>query len=448
MNVKQLNELLSRGEIDREDMWPRIVDYESKAAPFRFEFGLDELPRDPGLIVIRGARQMGKSTWLDLELRHTIAEFGKATAFYLNGDDFASEEELEAALLELDGSFARGAAVRRIFVDEVTAVPRWEKAVKRLWDRGNLRRTLVVTTGSKATDLRRGAERLPGRKGRLPRTDYVFLPISYREFRRSCGAELGDKTWIAYLLAGGVPLACNDIYQFERIPEYYVQLTRDWVLGEIASTGRSRVFFSAVVRNFFRYGGSPVGYAKLARESGLANNTVASGYVEQLSDLLCVLPCWEWSADRQVLLMRKPCKFQMINLAFAMAFHPSAPRHVHEIESLPGETRAVLLEWLVTQEVWRRAVLAGREEAESIGFWKSETHEIDVVTPAHELIEVKLGRAGPLDFTWFPKVFPKRSLTVVCENRFQTDTVTGVTIEDFLMSEESPSTGSTADGQA
>src|SRR5712691_6700556 len=145
VNVKQMNELLSRGEIDREDMWPRIVDYESKAVPFRFEFGLDELPRDPGLIVIRGARQMGKSTWLDLELRHTITEFGKGTAFYLNGDDLASEEELEAALLELDGSFARGAAVRRIFVDEVTAVPRWEKAVKRLWDRGNLRRTLVVT---------------------------------------------------------------------------------------------------------------------------------------------------------------------------------------------------------------------------------------------------------------------------------------------------------------
>ncbi len=54
MNVEQKNELLARGEIDREDMWPRIVEFESKALTFPFEFGLDELPVEPGLIVPRG----------------------------------------------------------------------------------------------------------------------------------------------------------------------------------------------------------------------------------------------------------------------------------------------------------------------------------------------------------------------------------------------------------
>jgi predicted AAA+ superfamily ATPase len=63
MNVSQINQLLSEGNIDREDMWPRIVEYESKAATFWFEFGLKELPTEPGLIVIRGPRQYGKSTW-------------------------------------------------------------------------------------------------------------------------------------------------------------------------------------------------------------------------------------------------------------------------------------------------------------------------------------------------------------------------------------------------
>ena len=34
VDVNTLNRLLAQGEVDRQDMWPRIVEYESKAAPF------------------------------------------------------------------------------------------------------------------------------------------------------------------------------------------------------------------------------------------------------------------------------------------------------------------------------------------------------------------------------------------------------------------------------
>ena len=57
MDVKTINRLLAEGNIDRDDMWPRIVEMESKAHQFRFEFGLNELPKEPGLIPIRGPRQ-------------------------------------------------------------------------------------------------------------------------------------------------------------------------------------------------------------------------------------------------------------------------------------------------------------------------------------------------------------------------------------------------------
>lgn len=277
MNVRQRNELLSRGEIDRDDMWPRIAEYQAKAAPFRFEFGLDRLPEEPGLVVVRGPRQYGKSTWLDLELRQSIVEHGAGSAYYLNGDEVLSRAELYERLIELEGAFAAGVPVRRIFVNEITAIADWERAIKRAYDEGHLRQTLVVTTGSRARDLRRGAERLPGRKGRLARNDYIFLPVSYRQFHQACSAELGEKTWIAYLLSGGAPLAANDLFQFERIPDHFVTMIRDWMLGDIVATGRSRLALGQVLSAIFRFGGAPVGFAKLARESGLANNTVASG---------------------------------------------------------------------------------------------------------------------------------------------------------------------------
>jgi predicted AAA+ superfamily ATPase len=323
--------------------------------------------------------------------------------------------------------------VRRIFVDEVTAIPDWERAIKRAYDQGALRRTLVVTTGSRARDLRRGAERLPGRKGRLARTDYLFLPISYRQFRDSCRDTFGEQTWVAYLLSGGAPLAANDIYQFERIPDHFVTLIRDWVVGELVSSGRSRLSLSQVLAALFRFGGTPVGFAKLAREAGLANNTVASGYVEQLADLLCVIPQSEWNAERRRFEFRKPCKLPFVNLAAVTAFHPAGLRHVHEFSALAPAVQAMLVEWLVAQEIWRRAAWDGTADPEALGFWRSKEHEVDFVTAAGEWIEVKTGRAGPLDFRWFAKAFPRGRLTVICTTPFETEQVRGVTLHDFLL---------------
>jgi uncharacterized protein len=439
MDVKSMNEHLLAGSIDRDDMWPRVQELESKAVSFRFSFGLDSLPVEPGLIAVRGPRQYGKSTWLDLELRGSIVERGAGSAFYLNGDDLLDDSDFERSLLEVEQMFPKSQPVRRIFVDEITAVPSWERVVKRLWDRGHLRSTLLVTTGSRSTDLRRGSEKLPGRKGRLPRTEYVFLPIAYTEFHANCHQKLGDKTWLAYLLAGGSPLALNDIFQFERLPEYLIQMTRDWIHGELVSSGRSRIFLSALVRNLFRFGGTPCGYAKLARESGLANNTVASGYIEQLGDLLCVLPAWKWD-ERDVLNLRVPCKFHFINLLAAVSLFHEPLRHVHDLEVLDPAVQGLFLEWLVAQEVFRRTALTQPGEAESLGYWQSKTNEIDFVTPDRELIEVKRGKASPSEFTWFASVFPKRRLTVVCSMPFETDAVRGVTIEQFLLEGPGPTT--------
>jgi hypothetical protein len=75
MDVKTINHILAEGNIDRDDMWPRIVEMKSKAHQFRFEFGLNELPKEPGLIIIRGPRQYGKSTWLDMNLRWSAVRF-------------------------------------------------------------------------------------------------------------------------------------------------------------------------------------------------------------------------------------------------------------------------------------------------------------------------------------------------------------------------------------
>ena len=92
------------------------------------------------------------------------------------------------------------------------------------------------------------------------------------------------------------------------------------------------------------------------------------------------------------------------------------------------------MEWLVAQEIWRRSVLGGRSNPEAIGFWASKEHAIDFVTPDREFIEVKRGKASPMDFSWFSRIFPRDYLTVICRSPFASKQVTGVTLEEFLLS--------------
>jgi hypothetical protein len=73
-------------------------------------------------------------------------------------------------------------------------------------------------------------------------------------------------------------LACAELAANRRLPEYAIEITRDWIFGECAASGRSRAALLGVFECLHRFGGTPVGQAKLAREAGLANNTVAAGH--------------------------------------------------------------------------------------------------------------------------------------------------------------------------
>jgi len=323
--------------------------------------------------------------------------------------------------------------VRRLFIDEITAVDHWERALKLLVDRGELRRVLVVTTGFRATDLRRGAERLPGRRGRLDRTTWLFVPVAFSEFLRVCGDDVAGDAVETYLLAGGCPVALGELVSRGRLPDWVAQMARDWVGGEFSRSGRDRASLVNVMEVLSRRGGSPIGQTRLAREAGLANNTVAAGYVELLADLMCVGIQQAWDPSRRVTLARRPAKYPLLNLLAAVAWHPARLRSVEDLRALPPPEQAPWWEWLVAQEVWRRAAIRGDEFPERLRYWSSRDHELDFVVRPDLYLEVKRGRASPLDFTWFPGTFPGAGLRVVNREGFDTGAVRGLTPEELLL---------------
>jgi len=434
VNTFEVNQLLGQGDAIKGGVLPKLDELAGEPFVFKLHFGLDELPSEAGVILVRGARQYGKSTWLQSQIRETVETCGPGSAFYLNGDEVRDGKSLTEQIRELLPMFSSKAPVRRLFIDEITAVKDWTNALKALLDSGELRQTLLVTTGSKAVDLRHGTERLPGRKGKLARTAYIFTPLPFAEFRRVCAAALPEAHLLpAYLITGGSPPACAAVAATGRLPDYIIEMVRDWIYGEFAASGRSRSMLLGVLECLYRFAGTPSGQSKLAREAGLANNTVAAGYVEGLSDLMCVATAFAWEADRKRSNRRRPCKFHMTNLLVSTAWHPRHIRTPDDYLNLPEDAQGALMEWAVAQECWRRSALRGDEMPELMHYWQGGNHEIDFVLGPDEFLEVKRGRTGPLDFAWFPKSFPDGRLTVVGASRFETAQVVGVTLEDFLL---------------
>ena len=274
---------------------------------------------------------------------------------------------------------------------------------------------------------------LPGRRGRLDRTTWHFTPISFREFNRVCGPALGDEVLWAYLFSGGSPLACSEIGERGRLPEWVPETLRDWILGECIAGGRNRSSLLGVIDVLLRHGGSPVGQTRIARDAPLANNTLAVGYLDLLNDLMCIGTQRAWDESRRRENSRRPAKSPFVNLLAATAWHPARIRSVEDFHALPETEQGNWIEWLVAQELTRRRAIAGEDMPHEIPYWQASGHEIDFVLPPRDYLEVKRGGAGSLDFAWFPKTHPKARLRVVCASRFRTDAVESVSLEDFML---------------
>ena len=434
MNVASRNKLYLKGILESEGLFPHLEDT-PRGGFFDWDFGLPELPETPGIIVIRGPRQFGKSTWLEYQLRETLRRFGSGTAFFINGDYIAGPDELENEIEALLRYFPGGATVQRLFIDEITSVKGWQKAVKRLADGGVLRKTLLVTTGSKANDIQRDAELLPGRKGKLARTIYLFVQIPYKVFYAKAFPTLKSHTLSAYLIAGGSPPACAAVLEAGSIPEYIFQTTAEWIYGECAAAGRSRPMLLRMLEQLQRRGASPVAQTTLAEETGMANNTVAHGYLDLLGDLLVLGTSEPWDPSRKIRVPRKSSKYPFVNLLAANTWWKNRYTTPAALESASGEEKGVWWEWAVAAELFRRAARNGSPTPMQSLFWRSDKHEIDFVRVGKSWIEVKAGKASPFEFNWFLKTFPRERLLVINSERFDGDTIRGVTLEDFLLDE-------------
>jgi predicted AAA+ superfamily ATPase len=316
-----------------------------EAQPVRLEAdfasGLDL--NTPGIHILRGPRQVGKSTDLKLIVARALDGGLQArTVVYLALDLLEGRHLSELAATANRALYLAGRdhddddVPGLLLLDEVTAVTGWQTAVKSLWDGGTIRGKVVVCTGSSAIDLQHGAvERLPGR--RQAGVDHLALPQSFAAFARAvngdippsprltvadlCGADgealtrdmrahapALDLALERYLLFGGLRAAVAEAASGAREPSREVKrVLYDSLVRELQRRGASVPAGHALLERVVRSLGSKISWSSMAREmdvplgrgTGRPSHQTLRDYIELLAGGYFMFVTYFWRAGSQ-----------------------------------------------------------------------------------------------------------------------------------------------------
>jgi uncharacterized protein len=435
---------------------PHLLDLDQAPMQLPAPGFVDEIPLgEPAIHVVRGPRQVGKSTGLKLLVRRAIEHEGldRRSVVYLALDLLADQPiaELAATVARArDLADPLGQAV--LLLDEVTAVPRWAEAIKALWDDGTLRRDTIVCTGSSASALARAAtERLPGRRGRGE--DYLVLPCSFASFATAVDPEIDgspemalsdifserggralrrarvlqprlDRALERYLRFGGFPAAVREAVVGAREPSKQTRrVVWDSLEREVLGPGASRAALATLLERIARSLSAKTNWSTLAREMDvpLGSRKRHSEYrsVKQYVELLAcgygllVLYFWKSGSDSNDLSRDKKVYFGD-PLIYTVA-RDQAPGLRFDVPAAVENAMALAL--------WRRyeplsTQAEGFASPSRLHAWETRRpREIDFVCGPRsqvEMVEVKYqAHVGPADTLVMRASFPGRPAVLV-----------------------------------
>lgn len=173
-------------EIVSQNLWwnqgKNFVQYDrhlNKAKPIFFKRREPDFKKG-NIYILRGPRQVGKTTYLKDTVRRLIENgIPPNHILYLSLDFFTSRRELRNAInFFLDST--READESYLLFDEITSLKDWNLELKYLADQGITDQSVIIATGSSAVKLKEKGELLPGRG--LEGNEYYIKPLSFREF--------------------------------------------------------------------------------------------------------------------------------------------------------------------------------------------------------------------------------------------------------------------------
>jgi hypothetical protein len=361
---------------------------------------MSEIPLRPGSVhTLRGPRQVGKTTTAK-RLIEQLLQRGERRVLYYSFDLETDNAAIPRLIQHAKAATDFGPGPWYLFLDEVTAIPEWQRGVKFAWDQGLIREDFVLCTGSSAR--RMGTEQLPGRRGEG--RDFLQLTVSFRDFCRYVRRiELPESTvlineWIsasgaaaarrlnlqqaelsaaldAYMRVGGFPAALRDYVNTGAVTYTTVAAVWAMIANEVRQAQLDPTAALKLIERVARSLGSPLSWTAAAESMGAASHHTAQSYVKALAEsfALLVIHHWDLHAGFEP---RKQRKVYFLDPLFA---------DVHVAAASGSRTASAdgMLEGIVASALFRSAsehLTQSDPTLGSIGYWRSrDGREIDFV---------------------------------------------------------------------
>lgn len=294
-----------RPELILEDN--KILEFENQKFQWQPKiFEREELNKD-AIFTLRGPRQVGKTTFIKLLIKKLLLKdkLEKEAIFYFACDRITDFNELYN-LIESYLDFIRPRTNKRIFIflDEISFVKDWQRAIKQLKDQGKLKKAVLILTGSNALDLKYSSERMLGRRGQISKLDRKILPLDFKEYLeliqkdliKLSSQELSQlhlpklkKLFEDYLLTGGFIANINEFHQKKYISPIRFEIYSSWIEGDLHKVGKSEKILLKLSEQIEKHLTSSASFYKLAKETGLASYATIEDYVDILEKMFVLL---------------------------------------------------------------------------------------------------------------------------------------------------------------
>ncbi|RKX70544.1 hypothetical protein DRP53_04700 [candidate division WOR-3 bacterium] len=263
------------------------------------------------IYALRGPRQVGKTTLLKSLIRNLLRKkINPRRIIYIDCERLGSLNYLELSeVIEGYLNWIRTSESSRLylFIDEINFIKDWAIGIKILADAGSLRNVFLIVTGSHAIDIKRGMERLPGRRGKEGSLDLLLLPMSFREYLSALAPEIEAKLpqfetasleevakirealiysshlyplFDNYLRSGGFPISASEVSVHGSIPMYVFNIYKDAIISDLQHMGRKETLFRDLLSWIFNQRENPFDWTTAARESGIGKHDTARDYLE------------------------------------------------------------------------------------------------------------------------------------------------------------------------
>jgi predicted AAA+ superfamily ATPase len=295
-----------------------------KDLKFVFHSSLEEeIPlNQPGIYILTGGRQVGKSTLIKLIIKNLLTrnKISPHQIFYIACDLLQRYQELT---LIMQQAFEEMEKERYfyLFLDEITYVKDWDRTIKYFADLGYFKNGCLLITGSDSIILKEGMKKFPGRRGKAEKIDFHYYPLSFSEYVALVAPKLKDSThhiretaffpeeflakttdkvdknlapdakkqlsryFDKFLITGGFLPAINEYEKHKKINKFVYQTYQQWVIGDLLKRNKKETFLKDIIAALSDRLTKQISIHNIASLTIIQHHATVQEYLEILKDM-------------------------------------------------------------------------------------------------------------------------------------------------------------------